>query len=312
MNGASKIFTAAVGLILIFAAMLALTGCPTGTSLALTSDGIHAFDNCWPQGPATSPGGRYVPIGGTVSWLLINPRDHDAILQPGGNYLILPDSVPDDKIQWSFVPWAQPQTAIGPTVTVRAIDSPYANPYPGPDTRCTFDDLDGPPYTNDAPNISTYNYTDVILPSLHQECAHNRAPGGPDFDYGIQIKVMDIGGAQSTISWSHCSLDETNLCFDYDGCNFAQYGVIIGGSRINSNNMFGDRIHVPNWLQQQQQYTCTSGYYTDWSISSGGPWHLLETVRYAITISVSGGQRTVAATRKNQNVSAMPVCAGPL
>jgi hypothetical protein len=123
---------------------------------------------------------------------------------------------------------------------------------------------------------------------------------------------MDVGGAVSTISWSHCTMDETNLCFDYDYCGLASGIVNIGGTGINSSNMFGDSIRVSNGNIQQQQYTCTSVFYTDWSISSGGPWHLLETVRYSITITVAGGQRTVAATRKNQAVSAMPVCAGPL
>lgn len=290
----------------VLVGVLVLTGCPPGTRIVMEADGIQVSGNCWPYA-GNSAGWRYVPIGGITTWTVLNPRDYDEVYT-NGQRLILPDSVPDSKIRWTFAGWSTTPTQIGKTVTARAIDSPYTCPYPGPNSSCLIDDVAKPPLTDDpATNRNLYGYTDVVLPYFRQECAYDRNPSGPDVDWGYQIKLMDNGGDASTISWSHCTLDETNLQWQVNDCNFPS--VHIGGTGINSDNKFGDELHnnMPASL-----VTCTATFTTDWSISSGGPWYKIETATYSYTLRTVNGQAIRTVSRNGVAPSGLPACAGPL
>lgn len=301
-------------LMILLAVLLLLTGCPPGTSLALTSDGVQVSGNCYPYAGTTS-GWRYVPIGGETTWTLLNPRDYDSIYA-GSQWYIVPDSVPDGNISWTFSGWSQILQPVGKTVTVKAINSPYRTA--SPNTRCTFEDAGKPPNTDDPPNGSWYAYTDVVIPTGVQVlCAQNLNPSS-GLDYALRIKLENIGGDLSPITWKHCTVkefvgpNEPGTGVTQDSCGILPPGETPewgDGGQVQDGNLFGDQLTFDVSETFRTRPYCALTFVTHWKISSGGPWHIFDVATYQYIYVNNNGVSQMDMKRNGISVHGdIPAC----
>jgi hypothetical protein len=180
----------------------------------------------------------------------------------------------------------------------------------------SFDD-EGHPV--DDPTNGLYGYVDVVIPqgALGLCATKLNPPDGYGLRYAIRLKLDDLGGSQSTLKWSHCTMKEFPMYISVDNCQLGtpSWG---GGGQVGADNTYQDEISF-NPGQQNGSY-CEFDFVTDWRISSDAStasdptqanWYSVETATYQNTYVVVNGQPTMDMKRNGRSIfgqGAFPAC----